>query len=244
VKHKVGTNCAQCGISEKFCEFKQGKGPSWCPTRNEGRYLKGCLTEYDKPPVREFARMASVQEASCYAERDAHPFVLRPTKTRLEELIEFSRRMGYQKLGIAFCAGLASEALLLSRILQRHGFEIVGTACKVGGVPKERIGVKEREKVRIGHFETMCNPIAQAKFLNRANTDFNILLGLCIGHDSLFLKYVRGLTTVFAVKDRVTGHNPLAVLYTSRTYYERLLNGNRRQLSKKKRVVPKGQIGR
>jgi len=46
------------------------------------------------------------------------PFVLRPTKTRLEELIEFSRRMGYQKLGIAFCAGLASEALLLSRILQ------------------------------------------------------------------------------------------------------------------------------
>jgi len=237
VEHKVGTNCAQCGISEKSCEFKQGKGPSWCPTKNEGRFIKGCLTEYDKPPVREFARMASVQEASCYAERDAHPFVLRPTKTRLEELIEFSRRMGYQKLGIAFCAGLAGEALVLSRILQRHGFEIVGTACKVGGVPKERIKVKEGEKVRIGHFETMCNPIAQAKFLNRAKTDFNILLGLCIGHDSLFLKYVRGFTTVFAVKDRVTGHNPLAALYTSGTYYERLLKGDHRQSFKKRKAA-------
>jgi len=222
VKHKVGTNCAQCGISEKFCEFKQGKGPSWCPTKNEGQFLKGCLTEYDKPPVREFARIASVQEGSCYAERDAHPFVLRPTKTRLEELIEFSRRMRYRKLGIAFCAGLASEALLLSRILEEHGFEVVGAACKVGGVPKERIGVKEKEKVRIGQFETMCNPIAQAMVLNDANIDFNIMLCLCVGHDALFLKYIKGFTTVFAVKDRVTCHNPIAALYTANSYYQRL----------------------
>jgi len=49
------------------------------------------------------------------------------------------------------------------------------------------------------------------------------MLGLCVGHDSLFLKYIRGLTTVFAVKDRVLGHNPIAALYTSGTYYERLL---------------------
>ena len=94
--------------------------------------------------------------------------------------------------------------------------------CKVGGVPKEAIKVKDKEKVRIGEFETMCNPITQAKLLNWAKTDFNILLGLCIGHDSLFLKYVKGLTTIFAVKDRVTGHNPFAALYTSGTYYQRL----------------------
>jgi len=59
----------------------------------------------------------------------------------------------------------------------------------------------------------MCNPITQAKLLNQAKTDFNIMLGLCVGHDSLFLKYVKGLTTVFAVKDRVTGHNPMAPLH-------------------------------
>ena len=82
--------------------------------------------------------------------------------------------------------------------------------------------MKDEEKIRIGEFESMCNPIAQAKIVNQAKTDFNILLGLCVGHDSLFLKYVEGLTTVFAVKDRVTVHNPVAVLYNSDGYYQRL----------------------
>ena len=69
----------------------------------------------------------------------------------------------------------------------------------------------------------MCNPIAQAKILNHAQTDFNILLGLCVGHDSLFMKYSKAMVTVFAVKDRLLGHNPLAALYTSHSYYDRFL---------------------
>jgi len=52
------------------------------------------------------------------------------------------------------------------------------------------------------------------------------------------LKYVRSLTTVFAVKDRVTGHNPLATLYTSGTYYQRLLKGNRVRLPREKKTAP------
>ena len=68
----------------------------------------------------------------------------------------------------------------------------------------------------------MCNPIAQAMILNREATDFNIMLCLCVGHDALFLKYVEGPTTVFATKDRVTAHNPMAALYTVRSYYARL----------------------
>ena len=36
--------------------------------------------------------------------------------------------------------------------------------------------------------EPMCNPIAQAQLLNRAQTQLNICLGLCVGHDSLFYK--------------------------------------------------------
>jgi uncharacterized metal-binding protein len=70
----------------------------------------------------------------------------------------------------------------------------------------------------------MCNPIYQAKLLNHENTDFNILLGLCVGHDSLFFKFAEAPTTVLAVKDRVTGHNPLAAIYLSGTYYQRLKN--------------------
>ena len=41
----------------------------------------------------------------------------------------------------------------------------------------------------------MCNPILQAKLLNRAKTDLNVVIGLCVGHDSLFYKYAEALTT-------------------------------------------------
>jgi uncharacterized metal-binding protein len=50
------------------------------------------------------------------------------------------------------------------------------------------------------------------------------MLGLCIGHDTLFIKYCRVPLTVLAVKDRVFGHNPLAALYLANTsYYGRLM---------------------
>lgn len=48
----------------------------------------------------------------------------------------------------------------------------------------------------------------------------NIVMGLCVGHDSLFYKYSEALTTTLVVKDRVTGHNPVAALYTSHSYYK------------------------
>src|SRR5512140_1887195 len=215
-------NCSKCAVVEKICRVQSGKGPPWCPTTKQGKALAEALKEYEKPELAEFARMASVQEAECYANRQDRPYVMHPVKSRVEELIEFSDRMGYRKLGMAFCGGLTHEASILSGILENHGFEVVAVTCKVGGIPKERIGVKDEQKIRIGEFEPMCNPITQAELLNRAGTDFNVMLGLCIGHDSLFLKHIQKLTTVFAVKDRVTGHNPMAALYTSCSYYQRL----------------------
>jgi len=61
-------------------------------------------------------------------------------------------------------------------------------------------------------------------FLNKSKTDLNILLGLCVGHDSLFIKYSDAPITVLAVKDRVMGHNPLAAVYLSNGYYKKKLN--------------------
>ena len=91
----------------------------------------------------------------------------------------------------------------------------------MGRVDKDMIGIGPDERVRIGKPESMCNPIAQAEVLNAAETDFNILLGLCVGHDSLFIKYSQAMVTVFAVKDRAMGHNPLAAIYTYDSYCER-----------------------
>ncbi len=218
---EIECNCARCAVVEKMCRSEAGTGPAWCPTKEQDKAVVEALKEYEDPGIREFARAASVQEGCGYANRDSKPFVALPTKTRLEETMEFAQRMGYRRLGVVFCTGLTHEARILTDILEEHGFEIVSVSCKVGRVPKETIGVKDEEKVRIGEFESMCNPIAQAKIVNQAKTDFNILLGLCVGHDSLFLKYVEGFTTVFAVKDRVTVHNPVAVLYGVEHYYRR-----------------------
>jgi uncharacterized metal-binding protein len=165
--------------------------------------------------------MASCQEAASYIGRDADP---RANLTRVEELCQFAERMNARRLGLAFCAGLIREAAVLDEILTKRGFESVSAVCKVGGVIKEELGLDDTDKVRPGTFETMCNPIAQAELLNQAGTDLNIMLGLCVGHDSLFLRYAKAWNTVFSVKDRVLGHNPIAALYTTGSYYRRLLD--------------------
>ena len=89
---------------------------------------------------------------------------------------------------------------------------------------KETIGIKEEEKIAgPGNWETMCSPITQAAILNEEGTEFNILVGLCVGHDSLFIKYSQAPITALIVKDRVFGHNPAAGLYLSPSVYYRKL---------------------
>jgi uncharacterized metal-binding protein len=215
--------CAKCKIKEKICRTPQGQSPDFCPTLNKKETLQRANDEYKIPRIQRFAYEASRQEADCYINRDIKPFVLFPIKPRVQEIFEFAQKMGYKKLGVAFCSGLHNEALSLTHILEAQGFEVVSVVCKVGRSPKEDIGIKEEEKVRIGEFESMCNPIAQAMILNKEKTDFNILVGLCVGHDALFLKYSKAFTTVLVAKDRLLGHNPCAALYTTNSYYARLI---------------------
>jgi uncharacterized metal-binding protein len=140
-------------------------------------------------------------------------------KTRLEELMIFAERMGYEHLGIAFCIGFAEEAKVLSDVLRRR-FRVCSVCCKVTGLDKKTYG---GSYIRDSDFEASCNPIAQAEILNREGTDLNILLGLCIGHDILFTQSSEAPVTTLVVKDRVLGHNPVAALY-SRYYRNRLMS--------------------
>lgn len=142
--------------------------------------------------------------------------------TRVEETVRFARQMDFKKIGIAFCIGLQREARAFADVLKAHGFDVVSVCCKVGGEPKERLGLEDSEKVNPGTPEAYCNPIAQALILDDEGCDLNVLVGLCVGHDSLFLKYAQTLTTVLIAKDRVTGNNPAAALYTLDSYYARL----------------------
>jgi uncharacterized metal-binding protein len=220
---KTKSECAKCGIKDKICRSPEGQGPVYCPTLRQNEVVRKANEEYTKPDIFKFAHEASIQEAECYINRDIKPFFPHPTKPRVQEICEFAQKMGYKKLGVAFCGGLQNEAFILNQILEVQGFEVVSVICKAGRTPKEYIGIKEGEKVRVGEFESMCSPIAQAMILNEAKTDFNIMLGLCVGHDSLFLKYSEVYCTVLVAKDRVLGHNPCAALYTTGSYYARML---------------------
>ena len=215
--------CALCGyaMAEKVCVTEEGKGGKGCPTLLEKRVLAEANREYDLPDVRSFARNASIQEAECYANRDQRPYIMQPTKTRIVEICEFAKKMAYERLGLAFCIGLSKEARLVTEILESHGFDVVSVLCKAGRTTKDLIGLEESEMIFQGTDEAMCNPVYQAKLLNHEKSEFNIMLGLCVGHDSLFFKYAEAPTTVLAVKDRVTGHNPLAAIYLSESYYRK-----------------------
>jgi uncharacterized metal-binding protein len=221
--------CAHCPV--KVCENRGGKTgaapslnktPACCPMKLMPEVYEAALKEYNKPAVKEFARLASVQEFQCY---ERTPDGLRTKLPRVEELVQFARKCGYKRLGLAHCAGLAYEAKLLTGVLENNGFEVVSVQCKTGAVPKEKIGIRPEEKIAgPDMWESMCNPIVQAMIISNSKVDLAVMLGLCIGHDTLFIKYCEVPLTVLAVKDRVLAHNPLAALYAGETYYKRLRN--------------------
>jgi uncharacterized metal-binding protein len=221
----MGTNVNCSGCSKTVCNSEHYmEGPDSCPTRIKAEVIEKALKEYDKPEIREFARQASIQEFENYMNM---PEGLISRNPRVEEVIQFAKKMGYRKLGVAFCIGLKQETEILIQILENRGFEVVSVCCKAGGIPKEKIGIRDDQKIAHisdgpGLWETMCSPISQAEILNDSEVDFNIVVGLCVGHDSLFFKYAKAPVTVLITKDRVFGHNPVAALYQSHAYYRRL----------------------
>lgn len=188
------------------------KAPSNCPCR-ELEKIQELKQYYLKEENMKLARNSALVEAEGYCQL-----------TRVQEIILFAQKCNFKKLGLAFCIGLSKEAQTFANILRYHGFVVESLICKNGSISKELLNIDRNHQVRPYYeFEPMCNPIGQAKLLNERETDLNILLGLCVGHDSLFIKYSEAPVTVFAVKDRVLGHNPLAAIYTSNSYYNKKL---------------------
>lgn len=216
--------CASCQqpLPRRICMTPRGTGIGGCPTVHQTALLAKARDAYNESGVQAFAKEASRQEAHGYANRHERPYVLQPDKPRIVEIYEFARKMNYHRLGLAFCIGLSREASMVEKILKAKAFDVISVACKAGRIPKASIGIEDEDKIMQGTDEAMCNPIFQAMLLNEQQTDFNILLGLCVGHDSLFFKHAQAPTTVLAVKDRVTGHNPLAAVYLSHSYYRKI----------------------
>lgn len=108
---------------------------------------------------------------------------------RVQETILFAKRMGYHKIGIATCVALLRESRILAKMLRANGFEVFGVGCKTGEIFKTELGIDQAHQ---GPGPVACNPVLQAQLLNEAGTELNIVMGLCVGHDSLFYKHGQG----------------------------------------------------
>ena len=209
---KPNHSCSECGLLN--CYRRDQHFPDFCLTEGADReVVEGVSKIYrGKSQDAVIARAAAEVEGTYYGKL-----------TRVEEIIAFAHRIGAKRLGIATCIGLIQETRIFVKILKAHGIQSYTVLCKVGSVDKTAVGIPEELKVKKGSYEAICNPILQAKLLNEQKTDLNVIVGLCVGHDSLFIKYSDAPVTTLITKDRVLGHNPAAALYTSNFYYQRLL---------------------
>ncbi len=109
-------------VPQPLCHFGIREGvPAFCPGVNrekEVREARGMLADQR---VMRVAREASRVEGTGYGRW-----------TRVQEVVEFAKRLGMRKVGIAFCIGLRREARAFADILEAHGFEVVSVCCKVG----------------------------------------------------------------------------------------------------------------
>jgi len=137
---------------------------------------------------------------------------------RLAEVVYFGLEMGYRKIGVAFCVDMWEPTEILVGVLKRF-FEVVPVCCKVGGVTETEMLRGEDPWTEGDNPQVACNPFGQAWVLNRAGTQFNIVVGLCVGSDCLFTMESNVPVTTLFVKDKSLANNPIGALYSE--YYLR-----------------------
>jgi len=201
--------CSYC--AKKSCFVGDlSQAPDFCPSKLNPRLMVEAKERLKDPDKRSMAQdVARTWKDYCKL-------------TRVEETMLYARLRGFKKLGLAFCVGLSQEAELFTNLLINEGFEVVSVCCMCGALSSDDVGLPEEDKIVPGFRQPMCNPIGQASVLDDNGCELNILLGLCVGDDTLFIKHSQAPVTILAVKDRVLAHNPLGALYTSRHIYTRL----------------------
>lgn len=208
-------SCADCRA--QVCATKKGEYPEFCPTKALGcEDIEEAASIYDDDPFAlKVMQVASAVSVEAFSRRWC----------RVEETLDFFRRMGWKRIGIASCAGLNEEASIFAKILRAQGFEPYGICCKVGSIPKARFDALEN---CCDFGAVSCNPIMQAKLLEDAQCDANVIIGLCVGHDMLFSAHSAAPVTTLVVKDRAMFHNSVGALYAARgsSFYNRMLRGD------------------
>lgn len=123
--------------------------------------------------------------------------------TRLKEVGEFAKLMEISRVGIPHAPDMAWEAREVSSYLRRQGLEPI--------LPPPA---------------DSCDPLGQAAFFEKKGTELNVVAGMSVAGESLFLKKTIAPTVVLLARDRRLRHNPAAALYTSRSYSQKELHGH------------------
>jgi uncharacterized metal-binding protein len=187
--------CHQCKANE--CTFKYPNGiPEYCQANKYAEIIKSSKKSFlENENARLHLATAKILKKGGY------------DWTRVQQCIEFAKELRVKKVGLAVCAGLIREGQEFAIYLERAKFEVISIGCMVGGIKPEEVGTPEEW---VGYIN--CNPLAQAEILNAEKTELNFIYGLCVGHDTLFIKHSQAPVTYVVAKDTVTANNPGAVL--------------------------------
>jgi uncharacterized metal-binding protein len=200
--------CVKCPVLRCSSKEKNKRVPASCPTEKYQDLVRETMEKYQLPENQAVIQgwlgvMGKVLDPAKAGEKYSW--------TRIHEVMEYAKIRGMKKLGIATCYALMPESKLLSDILESNGFDVVSLSCLCGEVNPREMGLPG---------DIFCNPILQAEILNHEKTDLNLMVGLCVGHDILFLRHCQAETTPLIVKDRSLGHNPVAALYQSQGFFK------------------------
>jgi len=123
---------------------------------------------------------------------------------RVKKIRNYALKAGIKRIGIAHCVSFPKEAEAVKQFLSNE-FEVYSVDCKYGRITKnEMLGC-------VGN-GIMCNPAGQAEYLKGKNTEFNISMGLCIGHDMVFNQKSTSPVTTLVVKDRTSKNNTMETI--------------------------------
>ena len=203
-KNQNDPTCYKCDCSYHCSIGIPNKELDNCPIRSSSDIQRKAIELYKTD---EFIKRANIVSTIVKEQRSL---------PRLRDTIEFAKGMGYKKIGIASCAGLQNETKITVEKLIQYGFEVSSVCCQTGGDKKididapEDLPIPSKNEYHLDY--VTCNPVAQALLLNNAKTDFNLIIGLCIGHDVTFTYLSEAPVTTLIAKDRLIRHNPAATL--------------------------------
>ncbi len=180
--------CAEC--PSFVCRGGKGEaGPKFCPMHGDFPEFREL---YRDDRARALAVRAAVIEGEGYGRW-----------TRLQEIVEFSRAMGFRRMGIAHCPDMAPEATRTAGYFHESGLEPILPPCPPA-----------------------CAPEAQARFFAHQEVELTVLGGMCVAHEAMLVRAIQVPVVSLVARDQRLRHNPAAALYTSRSYLKGDLFGH------------------